>query len=98
MVIIAKAIVIQFGAIHADVQSALDEWYEKTSAADWKNFSEVKQTFNSVDAVGNDRYVFNIKGNRYRLVALIIFRTRTLFIRFIGTHAEYNKLIDCSTL
>ena len=98
MVIIAKAIVIQFGSVHAEARPGLDEWYEKASAANWKNFAAVKQTFNSVDAVGNDRYVFNVKGNHYRLVALIIFKTRTLFIRFIGTHAEYDKIIDCSTL
>jgi mRNA interferase HigB len=52
----------------------------------------MKKTFNSVDAVGNDRYVFNLKGNQYRLVVLIIFRVRTVFILFIGTHKEYDKI------
>jgi mRNA-degrading endonuclease HigB of HigAB toxin-antitoxin module len=47
--------------------------------------------------VGNDRYVFNIKGNKYRLVAMIFFNIRTVYIRFIGTHTEYDK-IDCSTI
>ena len=56
----------------------------------------MKNTFNSVDAVGNDRYVFNIKGNDYRLIALIILKVRTIFILFIGTHQEYDK-IDAST-
>jgi len=52
----------------------------------------LKRSFNSIDAVGNNRYVFNIKGNQYRLIALILFETRTLFILFIGTHEQYNKI------
>ena len=51
-----------------------------------------KQTFNTADSVGNDRYVFDIKGNQYRLVALIIFKVRTVFILFIGTHKEYDEI------
>ena len=61
-------------------------------------FYNVRDTFGSVDAVGNDRYVFNIKGNDYRLIAMIFFDKRTVYIRFIGTHAEYDKLKDCSTI
>lgn len=62
----------------------------------WGNFNDVRNTFGSVDAVGNDRYVFNIKGNDYRLIAMIFFDKRTVYIRFIGTHAEYDKIKDCS--
>ncbi|MCB0517743.1 MAG: type II toxin-antitoxin system HigB family toxin [Saprospiraceae bacterium] len=51
----------------------------------------MKLRFNSVDYVGNDRYVFNIRGNNYRLFAMIFFNKRTVFVRFIGTHAEYDK-------
>lgn len=76
---------------------ALNKWYFETKTADWNNFSEMKQTFNSVDAVGNDRYVFDIKGNRYRLVAMVFFDIRTMYIRFIGTHKEYDR-INCSTI
>jgi mRNA interferase HigB len=68
-----------------------------TSNSNWRNFNEMKNTFNRVNAVGNDRYVFNIKGNDYRLIALIIFRTRTLFILFIETHKEYDK-VDASSV
>jgi mRNA interferase HigB len=56
----------------------------------------MKAMFNSVDAVGNDRYVFNIRGNNYRLIAMIFFDVRTVYIRFVGTHSEYDKLKDCS--
>lgn len=65
--------------------------------ANWSNLSEIRETYNDVDFVGNDRYVFNIGGNKYRLVAMIHFSTRTLYIRFIGTHKEYDK-IDCTTI
>ncbi|MBO0934241.1 type II toxin-antitoxin system HigB family toxin, partial [Fibrella sp. HMF5036] len=57
-------------------------------------FSEwlsLRKAFNTVDYVGNERYVFNIKGNQYRLVAMISFDKRTLFIRFVGTHSEYDE-------
>jgi len=97
MVIISKKIVNEFPIKHADVKGPLDNWYEITGIADWSNFNEMKNTFNSVDAVGNDRYVFNIKGNDYRLIALIILKVRTIFILFIGTHQEYDK-IDASTV
>ena len=59
--------------------------------------ADVKNEFNHVDFVGNDRYVFNIKGNKFRLVAIIHFNIRTLYIRFIGTHTEYDK-IDCKNI
>ena len=97
MVIISKAVLAEFGEKHADAVDALNKWYHETKAANWKNFAEMKQTFNSVDAAGNDRYVFDIKGNKYRLVAMVFFDIRTMYIRFIGTHKEYDR-IDCSTI
>lgn len=75
----------------------INRWCELSKKANWKNFTDIKQDLNSVDAVGNDRYVFNIKGNDYRLVTMIHFDIRTIYIRFIGTHSEYDK-IDCSTI
>lgn len=92
MVIISKAVLWDFSKSHADSEVPLQDWYELAKNADWKNFNEMRKTFNSVDAVGNDRYVFNIKGNSYRLIVLIIFKVRTVFILFIGSHAEYNKI------
>jgi mRNA interferase HigB len=97
MVIITKTILNEFGRQHTDVMPALNEWYAVVKTADWNSLADIRQTFNSVDYVGNDRYVFNIKGNHYRIVAMIFFDKRTLFIRFVGTHAQYDK-IDCSTI
>ena len=71
---------------------AISEWALKTEIADWANFSEVKSVFGSTDYVGDNRYVFNIKGNRYRLIAMIFFSVRTVYIRWFGTHAEYDKI------
>lgn len=92
MVIISKSILNKFSNDHPKSKDALLNWYQITKNANWCNYHELKSTINSVDAVGNDRYVFNIKGNQYRLIALIIFETRTLFILFMGTHNDYNKI------
>lgn len=97
MVIISKTTLVEFGKRNTASIDSLNKWYEEAKNANWGNFSEMKKTFNSVDAVGNDRYVFNIKGNNYRIVAMIFFDIRTIFIRFIGTHKEYDK-IDCKTI
>lgn len=97
MVVISKAILHEFGLIHPDSIEALNKWYDECKKADWKNFAEIKKTFNTVDYVGNDRYVFDIKGNKYRIVAMIFLDIRTIFIRFVGTHKEYDK-IDCKLI
>lgn len=97
MVIITKTILAEFGVKHSDSIEALNKWYAASKQADWNSLSEIKKSFNTVDYVENDRYVFNIKGNKYRLVAMIFFNIRTVYIRFIGTHTEYDK-IDCSTI
>jgi mRNA interferase HigB len=97
MVIISKTILNEFGEYHPDAADALNEWYDKTRQADWGSLADIRLTFNHVDYVGNDRFVFNVKGNQYRLVGMIFFDKRTLFVRFIGTHAEYDR-IDCSTI
>lgn len=97
MVIISKAILATFGRKHPDAIEPLNDWWRKAKAADWTNLKEIRNTFNTVDYVGNDRYVFNIKGNRYRLVAMIFLDIRTIYIRFVGTHARYER-IDSATV
>ena len=96
MVVISYGTLRSFFELHADAEDALNNWYRVVNMADWSNIHEMKEMFNSVDAVVNDRYVFNIRGNTYRLVAMIFFDVRTVYIRFIGTHSEYDKLKDCS--
>ena len=87
----------EYAQEHPDVKVALQEWVSKVKRSQWKCFADIKKTFNSVDNVGNQHYVFNIKGNNYRLVVVIQFTPQFVYVRFIGTHAEYDK-IDCSTI
>lgn len=82
---------------HPEAKTAIQDWITKVKESDWKSLADIKKSFNSVDYVGNQRYVFNIKGNDYRLVVVVQFRPHFVFVRFIGTHAEYDK-IDCSTI
>ena len=97
MVIIAKAILTEFGKKHADAIDPMNEWWRKAKDADWASLKDVRNTFGTVDYVGNDRYVFNVKGNKYRIVAMIFFDIRTMYVRFVGTHDRYDK-IDCLTI
>jgi len=87
----------EFSEKYTDSITALKEWYFKTSKAKWKNLKDLKMNFGSADYIGNNRFVFNIKGNNYRLVAIIIFASQKVYIRFIGTHEEYNKT-DCRNI
>lgn len=98
MRIITHRTLVLFYQKHADAETAIEEWYKKTSAAEWETFADMKKSFNSVDAVGNQRFVFNIKGNEYRLIAIVKFRIKMVYIRFIGTHSEYDKIDDCSNI
>ena len=68
------------------------KWYLLCKERAWKNFSELKKDFRTVDAVGDHLYVFNVGGNKYRIIARIFFGVETMYIRFIGTHAEYDKV------
>ena len=87
----------EYAQEHPDAKVALQEWASKVKKSEWKNFDDIKKTFNSVDSVGNQHYVFNIKGNNYRLVVVIQFTPQFVYVRSVGTHAEYDK-IDCSTI
>jgi mRNA interferase HigB len=96
MVVISYGTLRSFFELHADAEDALNNWYRLALMADWANFHDIKKMFNAVDTVGNDRYFFNIRGNTYRLIAMIFFDVRTVYVRFVGTHSEYDKLKDCS--
>ena len=80
-----------------DARVSLERWYHIVLEAQWRNLGEMKADFPSVDYVGNQRYVFNIRGNKYRLVVVVKFVMGYVFIRFIGTLSEYDK-IDCSSI
>ena len=88
MVIIAKSALVQFAKRHPDSLVALMDWYDTVQEADWQSMSDVRNFSNSVDYVEDERFVFNIKGNRYRLIVAVVFAIRTVYIKFVGTHSE----------
>lgn len=98
MRIISKSTLVEYYTKEPQARSALEEWYEKTRRAEWTCFADMKQTFNSVDAVGNQHYVFNIKGNDYRLVVVIQFTPKTVYIRFVGSHRDYDRIKDIQNI
>ena len=98
MVIITKGAIHNFTRKHPGAAIALNDWFDKASVMNWKNFTEVKGTFNSVDSIGSDRFVFNIGGNNFRLIAMIHFSIRTIYIRAILTHKEYDILSKANKL
>ena len=81
-----------FWGIHPDAKESLSYWYDVTEQATWKNSLEVKLTFRTADILSSDRIVFNIKGNAYRLIASVNYPYQSLFVKFVGTHAEYDRV------
>lgn len=98
MRIIAARTIRQYYEANPASKSALQDWSSKVKQANWLSFADIKKTFNSVDYVDNQHYVFNIKGNDFRLVAVIKFTVHFVLIRFIGTHAEYDRINDIANI
>jgi mRNA interferase HigB len=92
-----KPLIDNFALKHSDATEALERWAIIIEDASWQSHSDLKLDFPSADYVGNRRYVFNIKGNRYRVVAIVVFMSGLLIVRFIGKHSDYDK-IDCSII
>ena len=94
---VASTTLQTFWEKHPDAKVPLQAWYALASRARWQSPSDIKAAYRNASFVANERVVFNIKGNDYRLVALIRYRQGLMFIRFIGSHSQYNK-IDVSTI
>lgn len=97
MRIIAERTIREYYERNPQSKTALEDWVNIVKKSQWRNFADIKSTFRTVDYVGNQHYVFNIKGNDYRIVVVIKFIPQFVLIRFIGTHSEYDK-INCSTI
>jgi len=80
-----------------DAEEPLKAWVHVVRAADWSKPTDVKQMFRSADILRGERIIFDIGGNKYRLVAAIHYRGKRVYVRFIGTHADYDK-IDAQTI
>ncbi len=91
MRVIAISTLRAFWMEHPDAELPLKEWYLKVNRANWRNFADMRKDFKSADYVGNQHYVFNIKGGKYRLVAAVKYMPKLVFVRFVGTHAEYER-------
>ncbi|MDR2652760.1 MAG: type II toxin-antitoxin system HigB family toxin [Prevotellaceae bacterium] len=97
MEILNKPCIDKYIEKHTITKDVLKKWIDIVEETQWKNHNDLKKMFPNADYVGNARYVFNIKGNGYRIVAVVIFVKGLVIVRFIGTHNEYNK-IDCKTI
>jgi len=98
MKITGSMILEEFCKKHSDVTDALTKWVDIVCKAKWTNHNDLKVDYPSADFVGNKRYVFNIKGNHYRLIVVIVFIAEIIEIRFVGTHTEYDKIKDIQNI
>ena len=92
MRIIARRTLREFWARHPDAERPLREWFAEAHRAEWRGPADIKARYPSASVVANDRVIFNIGGNKYRLVVAIRYDARIVFIRFIGTHQRYDRI------
>jgi mRNA interferase HigB len=90
--IFAKSTLREFWEKHPDSEQYLKTWYDTALRSTWKNPNEVKKSYANASILKDSRIVFNIKGNTYRLIAKFNFEKQWIFIRFIGTHSEYDTI------
>ncbi len=92
MRVIALKALREFWEQHADAEQALRAWYHDVKKATWKTPTDIKAIYRNASFVANNRVVFNIKGNQYRLVVVIQYQHKVVYIRFVGTHEEYDHV------
>ncbi len=97
MRVIAKKVLREFWEKHNDCEEQLKSWYKEVEEAIWNSPNDIKKDYPSASILPENRVVFNIKGNHYRLIVKINFSFSIVFIRFIGTHSHYDK-IDASKI
>lgn len=97
MRVIAKRTLRQFWEDHPDAEGPLRDWYTIAVKADWRNPGAVKRQYRNASFVAGNRVIFNIAGNKYRLVVKLRYDKRLIFVRFIGAHKDYD-LIDVRTI
>jgi mRNA interferase HigB len=90
--VLSKKILRDFWLIHPDCEHQLKSWYLEADKGNWKNFNELKREYPSISILNDNRACFNIKGNNYRLIVRINFDYQMMWIKFVGTHSEYDKI------
>ena len=83
---------MRFWEKHKDAEIPLRVWFKKVEQAKWRSINDLRKDFPSADYLGDYRVVFDIKGNRYRIIVLVFFDGQKVYLRFVGTHAEYDKI------
>ena len=97
MRIISRKALRDFWESHTDAQQALQAWYADVKHATWKTPAEIKREYRSASFVSHNRVVFNIKGNKYRVIVAVQYKFQLVYIRFVGTHQEYDQ-VDAATV
>lgn len=97
MRVIAIGTLREFWRKHADAEVPLRAWFAEASRAQWRTPGEIKASHRNASFLANNRVVFNIKGNEYRLVVAVHYNRGLMFVRFVGTHREYDR-IDAATV
>jgi mRNA interferase HigB len=92
MRIISRKILREFWEKHPDSQQAIQSWYADVKRSNWTSPPEIKQTYRNASIIANNRVIFNIKGNNYRIVIAVQYEFGIVYIRFVGTHSEYDKI------
>ncbi|MEW6483754.1 MULTISPECIES: type II toxin-antitoxin system HigB family toxin [Tatumella] len=92
MNVVAKRILADFWTTHADAKGPVSAWYQEVSKAHWHSPQDIKRQYRSVDFLEHNRVVFDIKGNTYRIIGSVAYAQQAVFIKFVGTHAEYSKI------
>jgi mRNA interferase HigB len=90
--VIAKKTLRDFWTKHGDCEEQLKSWYQEAEKGEWKNSNELRREYPSASILKDNRIVFNIKGNSYRLIVRVNFQYQMIWIRFIGTHTEYDRI------
>jgi len=90
--VVAKRTLQEFWTLHPQAKGPLTSWYHHAKAADWRTPQDVRNDFRTVDFVGDNRVIFDVGGNNYRLVARISYPFKQVLVKFIGTHKEYDKI------
>ena len=97
MRVISRKALREFWQSNPDAEQPLKAWYAETRLASWRTPADVKAQYRTASILGSNRLVFNIGGNKYRLVAVIRYRIQTVYVRFVGTHRQYDE-IDASEI
>lgn len=96
MNVVARRTLVEFWTLHPRARGPLSAWYDLARAAEWRTPQDVRDDFNSVDFVGDNRVIFDIGGNNYRLVVRISYPFKQVLVKFVGPHAEYDRIDPAS--